>query len=121
MYFGEEAWRHLITGFRCRPEAAPLRTAAIRCRFRTIRLFLTLKAMARAATYGPHQCACLMAPWRRLTAASARFTGTRYLPAKKLLQNLKTGCRKVQLTLRVIFMFPSRARLQHQLAAAFVH
>ena len=53
MYFGEEAWRHLITGFHCRQEAAPLLTAAARCRFRIIQSFLTLKATARAATSGP--------------------------------------------------------------------
>src|ERR1700719_1831295 len=120
MYFGEEAWRHLITGFRCRPAAAPLLTAAVRCRFWIIRLFLTLKATAPAATYGPRQYAYLMARWKRHTEASAKSTGTRYLPEKKLLPNSRTGCRKARSMLRAIFMFPSKARLQRRSAAAFV-
>src|SRR5438270_8808338 len=102
MYFGEEAWRHLITGFHCQPEAAPLLTAAARCRFRIIQLFLTLKATAPAATSGLRPCACLMALWKRPTAANARFTGMKSLPVRRHLLNSKTGCRRVQSTLRVI-------------------
>src|SRR5579859_5450658 len=117
MYFGEEAWLHLITGSRCRQEAAPLLTAAARCRFRIIQLFLTLKATARAATFGPLQFACSMAQWRKLTEVSARFIGTKSLPERRRLPNSKTGCRKVRLTLRVIFMFPSKARSPRPLAA----
>src|ERR1051326_1911560 len=119
MYFGEEAWRHLITGFRCRQEAAPLLLAAVSCRFRTILLFLTLKATAQGATFGPLQFAYLMALWRRLTAASARSTGMKYLPGKKRLPNLRTGCRKALSTPPVISMFPSKARSPRPSAAAF--
>src|SRR5712671_2082359 len=117
MYFGEEAWRHLITGFHCRPEAAPLLTPAVRCRFRIIRLFLTLKGMALGAIYGLRRSAYLMAQWRRPTAASGKFTGMRSLPEKRHIPNSKTGCRKVRLMPRVIFMFPSKARSQRRLAA----
>src|SRR5882724_2248089 len=120
MYFGEEAWRHLITGSRCRPAAALFLTVAERCRFRIIRLFLTLKATAPAATYGLRRSAYLMAPWRRPTEANARFTGMRSLPGKRHLPSLKTGCRKARSMLRVISMFPSKARSQRRLVAAFV-
>src|SRR5712671_440462 len=120
MYFGEEAWRHLITGFRCRPAAAPLLTAAARCRFRIIPLFLILKATALAATYGAPRSAYLMAPWRRRTEANARFTGMRSLPGKRHLPSLKTGCRKARSMLRVISMFPSKARSPRRLVAVFV-
>src|ERR1041385_9405899 len=91
MYFGEEAWRHLITGSHCRQEAAPLLLAAVSCRFRIILLFLTLKATARAATFGPLQFAFSTAQWRKLTAASAKFIGMKFLPGKKRLPNSKTG------------------------------
>src|ERR1051325_7746703 len=121
MYFGEEAWRHLITGFRCRQEAVPLLLAAVSCRFRIVLLFLTLKGTARAATFGPLQFACLTAQWRRLMAASARLIGMKFLPGKKPLPSSKTGCPKALLTPRVIFMFPSKAHLPLRSAAAFAH
>src|SRR5580765_1480136 len=120
MYFGEEAWRHLITGFHCRQEAAPLLTAAARCRFRIIQSFLTLKATARAAIFGLLQFAYLTARWRRPTAANARSTGMKSLPEKRRLPNSKTGYRKVRLTRHVISMFPSKARSPRPSAAAFV-
>src|ERR1041385_3291988 len=119
MYFGEEAWRHLITGSHCRQEAAPLLSAAVSCRFQIILLFLTLKATVRGVTFGQLQFAFSTAQWRKLTAASARFTGMKFLLAKKPLTNSKTGCRKDLLTPRVIFMSPSKAHSPRRSAAAF--
>src|SRR5882672_11219225 len=120
MYFGEEAWRHLITGFRCRRRAVPLLTVAARWKFRIIRLFLTLKATARAVTFGRHQSGFLMAPWKRRTAANARSTGMRFSPEKRRLQNSKTGFLRDQLMPRAISMFPLRDRSLLRSAAAFV-
>src|SRR5256885_11671329 len=109
MYFGEEAWRHLITELRCPGKAALLLLPAVSCRSQTIRLFLTLKATAQAVIYGQHRCGYSMALWKRPTAASARFTGMRSSPEKRRLPNSRSGCRKARLTLLVTFMFPSKA------------
>src|ERR1043166_6826502 len=89
MYFGEEAWRHPITEFRCPGRAALLLLPAVSCRSRTIRLFLTLKATARAAISGPLQCASSMARWKRLTAGKARYTGMKNFSEKKKFTKFK--------------------------------
>ena len=54
---------------------------------RPSRSFRSSKAMGRGAISGRHRSGCSMRRWRRLTAASARWSGSRCWPARRLSQD----------------------------------
>src|ERR1043166_1130495 len=112
MYFGEEAWHHPITEFRCPGRAALLFLPMVSCRFQIIQSFLTLKATEQAATSGPHRCACSMARWKKPMAENARSIGIESLLGKRHLPNSRIGYPRGPWTRRVTYMSPSKGLSQ---------